>query len=124
MASKIRMCNEIRAMTISLGLPTFFITVNPADCFNPIVKVVKGESIDIDKMTADDIPTYWAQLCIIAKNPFVGAKFFHHFIDTFVDKVLGRDRKDRLGVLGQYKTHYGTVEAQGRGSLHCHLLYG
>ncbi|KAF8320648.1 hypothetical protein F5887DRAFT_825594, partial [Amanita rubescens] len=36
-AARLKMRNEIRAMITSLGAPSFFITVNPADVFNPVV---------------------------------------------------------------------------------------
>ncbi|EAU85854.2 hypothetical protein CC1G_05071 [Coprinopsis cinerea okayama7 len=39
-ASKVKMRNEIRAMMIEKGLPSFYITLNPADVFNPIISVM------------------------------------------------------------------------------------
>ncbi|KAF8067829.1 hypothetical protein FPV67DRAFT_1416073, partial [Lyophyllum atratum] len=36
-ASRMIMRNEIRALTTSLGMPSFYITINPADIYNPIV---------------------------------------------------------------------------------------
>ncbi|EJD40481.1 hypothetical protein AURDEDRAFT_70083, partial [Auricularia subglabra TFB-10046 SS5] len=36
-ASKITMRNEIRALMMTKGLPSWYVTVNPADTFNPIV---------------------------------------------------------------------------------------
>jgi len=47
-ASRIVMCNEIRAMIIDKGLPSFYITINPADVFNPVVKFLVGSEIDVD----------------------------------------------------------------------------
>ncbi|TDL18175.1 hypothetical protein BD410DRAFT_706625, partial [Rickenella mellea] len=36
-ASRVAMRNEIRALMIEKGLPSFYITINPADVFNPLV---------------------------------------------------------------------------------------
>ncbi|KAJ7572177.1 hypothetical protein C8J56DRAFT_763954, partial [Mycena floridula] len=44
---------------------------------------------------------------------------------AFIKTVLGYDddeRYDEGGVLGNVKAYYGCVEAQGRGTLHCHML--
>ncbi|KAF8068638.1 hypothetical protein FPV67DRAFT_1414767, partial [Lyophyllum atratum] len=36
-ASKVTMRNEMRGLMMHLGLPTFFMTINPADVHNPVV---------------------------------------------------------------------------------------
>ncbi|KAJ3832284.1 hypothetical protein F5878DRAFT_508267, partial [Lentinula raphanica] len=36
-SGKVEMRNEIRALTIEKGAPSFYITINPADVYNPIV---------------------------------------------------------------------------------------
>ncbi|KAJ7363076.1 hypothetical protein DFH08DRAFT_614730, partial [Mycena albidolilacea] len=36
-AARVAMRNEIRGLMIEKGLPSFYITINPADVFNPIV---------------------------------------------------------------------------------------
>ncbi|KAH7909210.1 hypothetical protein BJ138DRAFT_988267, partial [Hygrophoropsis aurantiaca] len=44
---------------------------------------------------------------------------------AFLSSILGYDPKGENmegGVLGLIKGHYGCVEAQGRGTLHCHML--
>ncbi|KAG1859906.1 hypothetical protein C8R48DRAFT_714127 [Suillus tomentosus] len=44
---------------------------------------------------------------------------------SFFSAILGfnsNDRKACEGVLGTVKAYYGCVEAQGRGTLHCHLM--
>ncbi|THV00423.1 hypothetical protein K435DRAFT_657218, partial [Dendrothele bispora CBS 962.96] len=62
---------------------------------------------------------------LLSGNPFVGADFFDSYICAFVKILLGYDpenpRKEG-GLLGKVKAYYGCVEAQGRGSLHCHML--
>ncbi|KAJ7599729.1 hypothetical protein C8J56DRAFT_760471, partial [Mycena floridula] len=44
---------------------------------------------------------------------------------AFIKTVLrydGNERFDEGGILGNVKAYYGCVEAQGRGTLHCHML--
>ncbi|KAF8957419.1 hypothetical protein BDZ97DRAFT_1641166, partial [Flammula alnicola] len=44
---------------------------------------------------------------------------------AFISTVLGFDAKKpnfEGGILGMVKAHYGCVEAQGRGTLHCHMI--
>ncbi|KZV98826.1 hypothetical protein EXIGLDRAFT_588005, partial [Exidia glandulosa HHB12029] len=42
---------------------------------------------------------------------------------AFINTLLGYDpKKDSSGLLGRVSAFYGCVEAQGRGTLHCHML--
>ena len=117
--------NEIRATILSLGVPSFFITVNPADVYNPIIKFLTGNDIDIDNLLPNQVPTYWEQARAVAHNPCVPAEFFNTYINAFISAILRYDpkqRSSRPGILGVTKAYYGCVEAQGRGSLHCHMV--
>ena len=67
--SRVAMRNEIRALTMKIGLPSFYITVNPADVRNPVVKFLAGEDIDIDTLLPEQVPNSWEQSILIAKNP-------------------------------------------------------
>jgi len=124
-AARVNMRNEIRALTMKVGLPSFFITVNPADTRNPIVRFLAGNDINIDALLPEQVPNPWEQSILIAKNPVIAARFFDIYLRSFISEILGYDatRKDLSGgVLGLVKAHYGCVEAQGRGTLHCHML--
>lgn len=124
-ASRVVMRNEIRALTMKVGLPSFYITVNPADIYNPIVNFLAGKDIDLDALLPEQVPNSWEQSILIAKNPVIAAKFFDIFLKAFLSTLLGYDptQKDLTGgVLGLVKAYYGCVEAQGRGTLHCHML--
>lgn len=124
-SARVAMRNEIRALTMTHGMPSFYITINPADTHNPIVKFLAGADIDIDKMLQDQVPNYWEQSILLSSNPAIGATFFNRYLKAFVRTVLGSnggDLNENGGVLGVVKAHYGCVEAQGRGSLHCHML--
>ncbi|KAF8123348.1 hypothetical protein EV363DRAFT_1180372, partial [Boletus edulis] len=58
----------------------------------------------------------------------MSSRFFHLCITTFVETILcydlnaGRSSTQHVGVFGDVSGFYGCVEAQGRGSLHCHML--
>ena len=123
--SRLTMRNEIRANVLSLGVPSFFVTVNPADVYNPVVRFLSGNDIDIDDLLPHQIPTYWEQAKVVARNPCIAAEFFDTYINAFISAVLQYDPKQRStqsGIFGMTKAYYGCVEAQGRGSLHCHMV--
>ena len=124
-ASRVAMRNEIRALTMTHGVPSFYITINPADTHNPIVKFLAEGDIDVDNMLEEQVPNFWDQSLLVSSNPAIGAKFFNLYLKAFLLTVLGYDEDEVNvdgGVLGTVKAHYGCVEAQGRGSLHCHML--
>jgi hypothetical protein len=124
-AARVARRNEIRGLMMHLGMPSFYITINPADHRNPLVKFMAGADIDIDNLLSGDVPQYDEQTLLVAKNPFIGAKFFNIYMKAFIKALLGYDRTSvdiDGGILGLVKGYYGCVETQGRGSLHCHML--
>lgn len=60
-ASKVDMRNEIRGLMLEFGLPSFYITLNPADVYNPLVKFLSGADIDIDNMCENELLSYREQ---------------------------------------------------------------
>lgn len=119
------MWNQICGLMIELSLPSFYVMINPTDIYNPIIKFLAGDDIDIDCMTADQVPVFWSQSILVANNPVVCAKFFHLYINTFLKTLFGFRGvaiDSDVGVLGCVVGYYGCVEAQGCGSLHCHML--
>ena len=123
--ARVAMRNEVRALMHSKGMPTFFITINPADVYNPLVKLLAGADIDVDNLLPGEEPDYWEQSILVARNPVVAARFFHTYMTAFIKTLLKWDPSvpfPEAGVLGVVKAYYGCVEAQGRGTLHCHML--
>ena len=106
-------------------MPTFFLTINPADVYNPLVKFLAGSDIDIDKLLLEQVPNYWEQGLLVAQNTAVAAKFFNIYMKAFIHSLLGcnaNGEQSQEGIFGVVKGYYGCVKAQGRGSLYCHML--
>ncbi|KAI0037585.1 hypothetical protein FA95DRAFT_1506798, partial [Auriscalpium vulgare] len=124
-ASRFAMRNEICGLMMDKGLPTFCITMNPANIFNPIVKFLAGGEIDVDNLLPGDVPEYWEQTLLISKNPLVAAQFFNIYMCAFILTLLAFNPKQRNmegGILGVVKAYYGCVKAQSCGTLHCHMM--
>ncbi|KAJ3538306.1 hypothetical protein NM688_g6538 [Phlebia brevispora] len=126
-ASKLHMRNQIRATMNEKGPPSFYITINPADCYNPLVLFLAGKEIDVDQVCARDVCSEFEQTAMIARNPFIGARFFDNYMRAFIDCLLRYDASEidvepEGGVLGHVTAYYGCVESQGRGTLHCHMV--
>jgi hypothetical protein len=110
---------------IEKGQPSFYITINPTDVYNPIVKFLAGSEIDVDSLAPSEVPDYWDQSVPVAKDPIVAAQFFNVYMKAFISALLGYDPEHKNlegGNLGVVKAYYGHAEAQGRGTLHCHMV--
>ncbi|KAJ7131640.1 hypothetical protein C8R43DRAFT_895752, partial [Mycena crocata] len=59
----------------------------------------------------------------VARHPAPAAQYFDRVISSFIDIILRFKPSDGLpGLFGPCNAYYGMVEAQGRGTLHCHML--
>ena len=103
---------EIQSLMINLGMPAFFITINPADLHSPIVCLLSGEDIDLNQVLHENIPTPRRRAQIVAQNPVAVAEYFHLVITAFVSCVM-RYKKEEDGVYGHVTGFYGCVEEQG-----------
>ncbi|KAJ7079344.1 hypothetical protein C8R44DRAFT_836654 [Mycena epipterygia] len=61
-------------LMIKEGLPSFYITINPVDVYNPIVKFLAGDDIDIDALLPENVPSCCEQSVLIAKNPAIALR--------------------------------------------------
>ncbi|KAG2744810.1 hypothetical protein P692DRAFT_201841410 [Suillus brevipes Sb2] len=93
--------NEIRT-------PALFVTLNPHDLTS---------SIEADIWS---VMSAFERSKMIASRPDAAAIAFDLQIRAFIDIIL--KYKHGPGVFGHCKAYYGMVEAQGRGTLHCHML--
>ncbi|KIJ56709.1 hypothetical protein M422DRAFT_148988, partial [Sphaerobolus stellatus SS14] len=118
------MREEIRSITRARGLPQLYITINPADFHNPIAQILAGRDVNLEEFfdKAEGKSEAFVRAKTIAENPVAAAKFFKLIIDAFTGILLGTNRSDKVGIFGKVDSYYGVVEAQGRGSLHCHFF--
>ncbi|KAJ6537076.1 hypothetical protein B0H19DRAFT_1270741 [Mycena capillaripes] len=92
----------------------FYITINPADVYNLLVKFLAGSEINLDSLTPKDVPNYIHQAATIAKNPFIAAQFFNIYVKAFIKSIFAFDPKQEDkegGIRGLVNAYYGTVDA-------------
>ena len=116
--SKKYMRSELWALIAYMGAPMWYITLSPADNKHPLCLYFadNNESFNVDLSRNDS-----ERFRLIANNPVAGARFFHFMVDAFIVHVLGFG-KARRGLYGETSAFYGTVEQQGRLTLHLHML--
>jgi len=117
MSSKKFMRNEIWSLMSYLGAPSWFITISPADIKHPICLYFADNCTEFKP----DIRLPDEAYRLIAGNPVAAARFFHIMCTSFIKNVLGVGA-DHPGLYGETSGYYGTVEQQGRLTLHLHLL--
>ena len=108
---------QIHALIFNQGLPSIFLTVNPADINSRVALYFAGVDLDLDAIIPKNLPSTYDRAEIIASHPVATAKFFNRLITTVLETMI-----EDQGVLGPVKAYFGTVESQGRGSLHLHML--
>jgi hypothetical protein len=82
--ARANMQNEIHGLMCDRGLPSFYITINPADVYNPLVKFLAGTEIDVDNLLPEQVPNFHDQSILITCNPAVTAKFFNIYMKTLI----------------------------------------
>ena len=116
--SKKHMRNEIWSTIAYTGAPTWFITFAPADLKHPICLYYADNKIEFKPNIFRESDERYR---LIAHNPVAGARFFHMMVQLFIKHVLGVG-SDHDRIYGKTETYYGTVEQQGRLTLHLHLM--
>ncbi|CAF3822952.1 unnamed protein product [Rotaria sp. Silwood1] len=114
--SRTALRTRIHALIYNQGLPSIFLTLNPADIHSPVALYFAGVKLDLDNIQNDQLMDTYKRAEIIASHPVATAKFFHLLITNILNTMISD------GVLGPIKAYFGTVESQGRGSFHLHLL--
>ncbi|GJE99317.1 hypothetical protein PsYK624_155710 [Phanerochaete sordida] len=119
--------SQIWSTSVILGPAAFWFTWNFTDHHDPIAQIFAGEQIDMDAFLRTAGPDGEQRARNIAADPFAAAKFFHFMVKTVLEtlfkiKVSPFQVKTECGVIGDVAAYFGTVETQGRGTLHLHLL--
>ena len=111
------MRNEIWSLMSYTGAATWFITFAPADVKHPLCLYMAASGTEFKPTIKASNERY----ALIAQNPVAGARFFHYMVKMFLKHVLGVNA-DHPGLFGKPSAYYGTVEQQGRLTLHLHLM--
>lgn len=121
--------SKMWSMMSVLNPPSFWITINPNDTHDPIAQIFAGEEIDMDNFMRHAGPEPNDRARTIASDPYSAAKFFYFIVEVIIEELLGiraathgRKIRRQRGILGTVSGYFGTVEAQGRGTLHLHML--
>ena len=145
-----RLCrHEGVAYMETFGPPLIFTTPNPADTQQPLFLIVQGQEVRLDARGEyqEELPKYRDMMRRVAQDPVSQTVMFELLIRLFLQVVLNvrpetlacRRQSSRTsarewctdgvaaassgaGMLGPVLAFRGEVEAQGRGSLHPHIL--
>ncbi|CAK0880981.1 unnamed protein product [Prorocentrum cordatum] len=135
------------AYTLRFGPPLVFLTPNLADTKQPLLLVVQGEEYHFDERITNLNPAYREMVQRLARDPVGKTLVFELMVRLFFIHVLGI-RSDVVGwrrgaarkssgarcfdsfaadffedsITGPFAAAFGAIEAQGRGSLHPHVL--
>ena len=125
--SRLSMRSKVWSTVLLFNPPSLWITINPADTQDPIAQVIAGADIDLDKFCRMSGPNSQDRAITMAQDPYAAAKFFHSIIRILLETVFGISKTKysihrKEGAYGTVQAYLGTVEAQGRGSLHMHML--
>ena len=115
---------QIQSLIVCHGIPSLFLTLSPYDLRAPLVSYFAGLDVDIASLS-HALTKAEQQLAALA-DPFACAEAFHATVEAFFSGLFGWDFRNRSpkanGVFGEGKAFFGTVECQGRGTLHIHVL--
>ncbi|KAF8603659.1 hypothetical protein BDV93DRAFT_442049 [Ceratobasidium sp. AG-I] len=124
-----RALNRSKMWSTSLYLNpvNLWMTLNLVDRHDPICQIFAGENIDMDNLQGMLGLSAQDRARNVAEDPFAAAQFFFFLANTILETLFGftphaRTGDGRMGALGLGNAYYGMVEAQGRGSLHLHML--
>ncbi|KAI0076309.1 hypothetical protein K474DRAFT_1598157 [Panus rudis PR-1116 ss-1] len=125
--SRFKLRTQIWSTSTYYGPLSIWLTINPDDLHDPIAQLFVGEDIDLDAFLKTAGPDKQKRARNIAADGFAAAKFFHFMIKTILETLIGvkvsqRRVKTKKGVFGYIRAYFGTVECQGRGTLHLHIL--
>ena len=84
--------NQIHALIFNQGLPSIFLTINPADINSRVALYFAGVNLDLDAIIPSNLPTTYERVQIIASHPVATAKLFHRLITTVLETMIAGER--------------------------------
>jgi hypothetical protein len=119
LASKKYQRNELWSLVSFNGAPGWFLTSSPADNKSPLCIYMASHDITFSPV----IRGYAERQHLVTRNPVACVRFFHHIVQLFIKHICGwSDDGPQCGLFGKPSAYYGTVEQQGRMTLHLHFL--
>ena len=106
---------ELKSSVVYHECPIIFITLNPGDLYSPISLYYTEEKID-PKHFLSQWYTSSYRLKMMLRNPLTVVEYFHTLINTIIEQVF------KKGMFGDLRHYYGTIEYQGRGTPHIHII--
>jgi hypothetical protein len=115
------------------GMPSYFLTVTPDDDNSILVQTFAGFTeqmgeLDIDSLSGEEISKMQQKRTEVRiKYPGVCAFVFDMILELIITHVIGWDSKKNMpsseheGLYGTPEAYSGSVEEQGRRSLHGHF---
>ena len=120
--------SKIWGTNLIFNPPTLWVTISPSDTQDPIAQVFAGVEIDLDRFCNTAGPNNNQRASNVTEDPFASAKYFHFIVKCVLEILFGITKKSNGrvhredGIFGKVQSYVGTVEAQGRGTLHLHIL--
>jgi len=127
-ASRYRHRSQLFSTALIKYLPVIWVTINFSDLHDPVAQIFAGHEIDMDQFSSAFGPNSTERAETIASDPYASACFFHFMLQLVLRTLYGFHVtayrvSTETGILGSLSAYYGMVESQGRGTLHCHLLF-
>ncbi|KAJ2913599.1 hypothetical protein MD484_g6811, partial [Candolleomyces efflorescens] len=111
--------NELWSLVSFSNAPQWFLTLSPADNKHPLCIYMASHDIEFKP----EIKGYAERQHLVTRNPVACARFFDHVVKLFIKHICGWSDEDQTrGLFGKPSGYYGTVEQQGRMTLHLHFL--
>jgi hypothetical protein len=76
--------NQIHGLIFNQGLPSIFLTINPADINSRVALYFAGVNLDLDAIIPSNLPSTYERAEIIASHPATTAKFFNQLVITVI----------------------------------------
>ena len=119
--AKGRQRREMKSLMVALGLPSIWLTVSPTDAHSALVLHFGGNAINLDVPWPKELGTYQERCKFVSVDPSAASQFFYTVAEAAIEAlIVGLGKQG--GLFGQTDGYYGCIEAQGRGTLHFHML--
>ncbi|TFK69980.1 hypothetical protein BDN72DRAFT_870513 [Pluteus cervinus] len=125
--SRLSLRSKVWSTTAIFGPPAIWMTINPSDTSDPIALKLVDQNVDLDNFVKLDDESNADRTSMVTNDPYASALYFHTVINIILEEMLGiRKIRSNIvrskGILGIVQAYIAAREAQGRGSLHLHML--